>query len=153
MIFLFRIRQGRIASTLRMIPILKLPLDLCLYDFSRWSYVQGINPLDCQEGTRTLSVMLGSKSEVFDWLFLPIRSAIQLTIPDGMTFTLADLLGHMMNLLVLKVVAVLFISFSMGIVVRRLVLYYRSFVALGSLAKSSQPLCRKVHNSFLSSLF
>ena len=44
-IFLFRIRQGRIAATFRMIPIIKLPLDLCLYDFSRWSYAQGINPL------------------------------------------------------------------------------------------------------------
>lgn len=153
MIFLFRIRQGRMASTLRMVPILKLPFDIGLYDFSRWSYIQGINPLDCQEGTRTLSVMLGSKSELIDWFFLPVSSTIQLTIPNGLTFTFADLLGYTMNPLILQVFGILFISFSIGIVISRLVLYYRSFSALNSLANSSRPLCRKVHHPFLSSLF
>lgn len=150
-IFLFRIRQGRVAATLRMIPIIKLPLDLCLYDFSRWSYAQGINPLNCEEGTRTLSVMLGWPSQIADWLFLPINSGIQLTVPGGFTFTIADLIGYSINPVVLKTFAALLISLTLGLVVRKLFLYHWSLTALGSLAKNSEPLYKKMRNSNLSS--
>ncbi len=150
-IFLFRIRQGRVAATLRMIPIIKLPFDLCLYDFSRWSYAQGINPLNYEEGTRTFSVMLGWINEATDWLFLPIASGIQFNVRGDLTFTLADLIGHTINPLVLKVFAVLLISITGGFVIRKLFLYDHSLSALESLAKSSQPLCKKMRNSALSS--
>lgn len=150
-IFLFRIQQGRIAATLRMIPIIKLPLDLCLYDFSRWSYAQGINPLNCEEGTRTLSVMLGWTSQITDWLVLPINSRIQLTVPGDLTFTIADLIGYSINPIILIVFAVLLISFTLTSVIRKLFLYHYSLTALKSLAKSSQPLCKKMRNSSLSS--
>lgn len=150
-IFLFRIRQGRVAATLRMLPFIKLPLDLCLYDFSRWSYAQGINPLNCEEGTRTLSAMFGWMSLATDWLFLPINSCIQLTVPGDLTFTIADLIGYIISPIILKVFALLLISFTVGFVIRKLVLYYHSLASLESLAKSSQPLCKKMRNSVLSS--
>lgn len=148
-IFLFRIQQGRAAATLRMIPIIKLPLDLCLYDFSRWSYAQGINPLNCEEGTRTLSVMLGWTSQITDWLFL--SSGIQLTVPGGLTFTIADLIGYSISPIILKVFAVLLMSFTLGFVIRKLFLYHYFLGDLKSLARSSQPLYRKLRNSNLSS--
>lgn len=150
-IFLFRIRQGRAAATLRMIPILKLPLDLCLYDFSRWSYVQGINPFNCEEGTRTLSVMLGWPSRIADWLFLPINSGIQLTVPGDLTFTIADLIGYSINPVILKTFAVLLMSLTLCSLSRKLFLYHRSLTALDSLAKNSEPLYKKMRNSNLSS--
>src|ERR1700759_1725467 len=74
-IFLCRIRQGRVAAFLRMIPLLKLPFDLCLYNFSRWSYPQGITPLQCEEGTRTLSAKL-------HWM----NCALEFTAPGNTTF-------------------------------------------------------------------
>ncbi len=150
-IFLFRVRQGRAAATLRMIPIIKLPLDLCLYDFSRWSYAQGINPLNCEEGTRTLSVMLGWPSQIADWLFLPINSCIRLTVPGDLTFTIADLIGYSINPIVLKTFAALLMPLTLGFVIRKLFLYYCSLTALGSLAKNSEPLYKKIRNSNLSS--
>lgn len=150
-IFLFRIRQGRVAATLRMIPIIKLPLDLCLYDFSRWSYAQGINPLNCEEGTRTLSVMFGWISQVTEWLFLPINSGIQLTVLGDLTFTIADLIGYSINPVILKVFVLLLMLFTVGFVIRKLFLYYLSLTALESLAKNSQPLRKKMRNSVLSS--
>lgn len=150
-IFLLRIQQGRVAATLRMIPIIKLPLDLCLYDFSRWSYAQGINPLNCEEGTRTLSVMLGWTSHITDWLFLPINSGIQLTVPGGLTFTIADLIAYSISPIILKTFAVLLMSFTLGFVIRKLFLYHYSLTALESLAQSSQPLYKKMRNSNLSS--
>lgn len=151
-IFLFRIRQGRAAATLRMIPIIKLPLDLCLYDFSRWSYTQGINPLNCEEGTRNLSVWFGWSSQITDWLFLPVNiSGIQLSIPGGFTFTIADLLAYSINPVVLKTFAALLMSLTLGLVIRKLFLYHLSLTALGFLAKNSEPLYKKMRNSNLSS--
>ncbi len=150
-IYLFRIRQGRAAAILRMIPIIKLPFDLCLYDFSRWSYSQGINPLHCEEGTRMFSVMIGWLSEVTDWLFLPINSKVGFTIHDGLTFTLADLVGYSINHMILKIFALLLISFTLGFVIRKLALYYRSLLFVKSLNKNSQPLGKKLQNPFLSS--
>lgn len=150
-IYLFRIRQGRAAAILRMISIFKLPLDLCLYDFSSWSYSQGINPLNCEEGTRTFSVMLGWLSQVTDWLFLPINSSIQFTIQGGLTFTLADLIGYSINHMILKIFALLLISFTAGFVIRKLILYYRFLLFVESLGKNSQPLWLKLRNPLLSS--
>lgn len=150
-IFLFRIRQGRVAATLRMIPIIKLPFDLCLYDFSRWSFAQGINPLNCEEGTRTISVMLGWPSQMANWLFLPINSGIQFTVPGDLTFTIADLIGYSISPIILKIFAVLLMSFTLGFVIRKLFLYYYSLTALESLAESSQPLYKKMRNLNLSS--
>ena len=150
-IFLFRIRQGRVAALLRMIPILKLPLDLCLYDFSRWSYTHGVNPLLCEDGSRSLSIMFSWMSSVTDWLFLPITSGIQFTAPGNLTFTIADVIGHTIGPLRLKAFTALFIPLSVIFLVKRLFLYYRSIITLNALAKSSQPIHRKMRNPSLSS--
>ncbi len=150
MIFLFRIRQGRIAALLRMIPILKLPLDLCLYDFSRWSYTHGVNPLLCEEGSRNLCITLSWTAPVTDWLFLPMTSEIQFTTPGNLTFTIADVIGHTIGPLGLKAFAALFLPLCLAFLIRRLFLYYRSLITLNLLAKSSQPVNRKMRNPSLS---
>jgi beta-lactamase regulating signal transducer with metallopeptidase domain len=150
-IFLFRIQRGRVAATLRMIPIFKLLLDPFLYDFARWSYAQGINPLDCGEGTRVLSVTFGWMNYLAHWSLFPVYSCIELTVPGDRTFTPADIVGYTMNPIVLKFFVMLFVSFSVGFVIRRLRLYYRSLIALDSLLKSSRPLHRKFCNPILSS--
>lgn len=151
LIFLFRIGPGRTAATLRMIPIFKLPLDLYLYDFSRWSYAQGVNPLNCEEGSRTFSVMLGWPSQITEWLILPINSSIQLTVTGDLTFTVADLIGYSFNPVVLKSFASLLMALTIGFVIRKLFLYHCSLRALESLAKNSEPLYKKMRNSNLSS--
>ena len=148
-IFLFRIRQGRIAALLRMLPILKLPLDLYLYDFSRWSYTHGVNPLLCEEGSRSLSIMLGWMSSATDCLFLPLTSGIQFTAPGNLTFTIADVIGYTVGPLCLKVFVALFIPVSIGLLIKKLFLYYRSIITLNSLAKNSQPIHRKIRNPSL----
>jgi beta-lactamase regulating signal transducer with metallopeptidase domain len=150
-IFIFRIRQGRVAATLRMVPIIKLPLDLLLYDFSRWSYAQGINPLDCMEGTRTLSATCGWISSVTNYFPILIDSKIQLTVPGELTFTIADLIGYSIDPFILNVFTMIFISITSVAVIRRLFHYYRSFVTIDSLSQGSKPLNKKMSNSVLSS--
>lgn len=145
-IFLFRIKQGRVAALLRMIPILKLPLDLCLYDFSRWSYIQGVNPLNCEEGTRTLSVLFGWASAPSDWLFLPINSAIQFTVPGNMTFTISDVIGYAMNPNHLKIFSISLVLLCICFFMRKLVVYHRCIKALNSIAANSEPITKKMRN-------
>jgi len=145
-IFLFRIKQGRVAALLRIIPILKLPLDLCLYDFSRWSYIQGVNPLNCEEGTRTLSVLFGWTSTPPDHLFLPITSAIQFTVPGNMTFTISDVMVYAMNPTHLKIFAVSLVFLCLGFFMRKLVVYHRCIKALNFIATHSDPITKKMRN-------
>lgn len=148
-VFIFRIKQGRGASLLRMIPILKLPLDLCLYDFSRWSYLQGVNPLHCEEGTRNLSIMFGCKSSLTDWLFLPTNSGIQFSIPGNMTFTLADVIGYMMNPNHLKIFSASLVFLCACFFIRKLVICQRCAKALNSIAINSEPATKKMRNPHL----
>ncbi len=151
LIFLLRIPQGRIAAFLRMIPIFKLPLDLYLYDFSRWSYAKGINPFHCEEGTRTLSVMFGWINEATDWFFLPINSGIQFTVPGNMTFTLADVVGYSIDLKVLNIFTLFFITTSSVLLCRNFIRYYQSVKSLNSLAKIAQSTDRKTRNFSITS--
>lgn len=146
LIFLFRIQQGRVAAFLRMIPILKLPLDLCLYDFSRWSYAHGVNPLHCEEGTRTLSAFFYWMDSV---LFLPTFSSIELTVPGNMTFTVADIIGYSIKPMFLKNLSLLCLFLTTFFFIRRLVLYYRAVTALDSLTKISLPVSKKLRNPSL----
>ena len=148
-IFLFRIRQGRFAAILRMIPIVKLPLDLFLYDFTKWSYVHGVNPLTCEEGTRTLSVMCSWISSATDWLFLPITSSIQFTVPGNMTFTIADVIGQSMNSVFLNCFVVLFLLCSLSFMIKKLFEYI-----LHPQARFANPAeNRKIRNSSLRDSF
>lgn len=136
-IFLFRIPQGRMAAFLRMLPIFKLPFDLFLYDFSRWSYANGINPLNCEEGTRTLSVMIGWINEANDWLFLPLISRIQLTAPENMTFTIADVLGYSIEPKCLKFLTLFFIMILGMLLFIKFIKYYQSIKSLNSFSDYS----------------
>ena len=109
-IFLFRMRLGRITAFLRMIPILKLPVDLFFYNFSRWSHVHGIDLLGCAEGSRTLSAAIGFNGNLSNF-FSPVYSMIQFTTAKGMTFTLADIISHFISPFFL----IFFMVFLLGI--------------------------------------
>jgi beta-lactamase regulating signal transducer with metallopeptidase domain len=148
-IFLFRIPQGRIAALLRMIPIFKLPFDLCLYDFPRWSYLHGMNPLNCEEGTRAFSIIFGGVREVTDWLIFPVSSGIQLTVSGTMTFTIADILGYSIKSEFLNVFVLLFTITSMTLLFIKFVNYYQSIKSLYSLLKTAQSISRKTRNTIL----
>lgn len=151
-VFLFRIKKGRIAALLRMTPIFKLPLDLCLYDFSRWSYAQGVNPFYCEEGTRTLSILFGWTTSPSNWLFLPINSAIQFTIPGDLTFTLSDVVGYMINQDHLKTFSTSLVFFCAFFFVKKLIAHRISAKTLNTLAIHSESPTKKVSSPLLSKL-
>ncbi|MBI5346439.1 MAG: M56 family metallopeptidase [Chlamydiae bacterium] len=148
-IFLFRIKQGRLAAILRMIPIVKLPLDLFLYDFSRWSFYHGVNPLSCEEGTRRLSVMFGWINSTTEGLFLPITSGIQMTTSENMTFTIADIIGQWINSSFLNSLTLLFLLISLIFLIKTVTKYCHYSVAFHLLAKDQQCKNKKIRNSYL----
>src|SRR5690349_10881624 len=79
--FLFRIKHSRMKAICRALPFFKICLDLCLYHFSNWALLHGGNPILADTGTRQLSVMLN-----------PL-TGIQLSMQDGKTFSIADVIA------------------------------------------------------------
>jgi beta-lactamase regulating signal transducer with metallopeptidase domain len=149
LIGLFRVKQGRYASYLRMIPIVKLALDPFLYDFSRWSYLQGINPLLCEEGSRTIGVFFGLFPYINEWLALPLLSGIQMTAPGNLTFTLADMIAYITPPLLLHSFAFIFLFVTVMILVKRLTGYLCGVEQLNRLTAWKGRSLKKVRNSAL----
>lgn len=139
-IALFRIKQGRVAAALRMIPILKLPLDLCFYDFSRWSYIYGINPLLCEKGSRALSIILSGVNSLTDFFSLPLKLAIQCTIPGNLTFTIADLIGYTIPSFYLILFSILLLFCSLSYLIKKSKLYYNSLMTIKALKQHARPM-------------
>lgn len=146
---LFRIREGRFSSILKTIPIIKLPLDLFLYDFSRWSYNYGINPLYCKEGTRSLSILLGWTNPAINRYCLPLNSGIEFSVPGNMTFTIADVVGYLINPKHLQIFSVLFLILSSFALIKKLTTYYFCKKAVNCIVMKSSPETRKIDNPTL----
>ena len=153
LIFIFRVKQGRGASFLRMISIIKLPVDLCLYDFSRWSYTHGINPLLCEKGSRTLSVHFGWCDSLIDWFRMPFASGIQMKTTENMTFTLADILGYYINPFTLNVLCFVFLLFTLGFLVKTTINCACFFQKLRRWQETSIQGKKKIRNFRLKQLF
>lgn len=145
-IFLFRIRSGRFSSLLRMVPIIKLPFDLFFYDFSRWSYLKGINPLTAEEGSRTLSAMIGWPTSISEPFFLPITSGIQLAV-NNMTFTIADIVSYSISPIALSITCSLILLISGCLFIKKIVEYAQFMYQMKDETGNSN---KKIRNIFIS---
>lgn len=147
LIFMLRIPQGRVAAILRMIPLVKLLLDVCLYDFAQWSYLHGINPLEYPEGSRILSAMVSWMGDNF-W---PISSGVRLSVAE-MSFTVADLIAYTLPPALLNAMVILIVTISLFLLGRKLQHYHFSLKTLRALMQEAQPVGRKIRNSKVASL-
>jgi BlaR1 peptidase M56 len=89
--FLLRVKSTRLRYFCRLIPLIKLPVDFSLYDFSNWALTQGINPYSCVPDSRFFRVSLGYLIPDRSSFSFPLQSGISLATADGQTFSLADL--------------------------------------------------------------
>lgn len=80
-IFLFRIKHPRIRVICRIVPFFKIFLDLCLYRFSKWALLHGVNPLLAEKGTRQLTLQINP------------FTGILFNMKDGKTFSIADVIA------------------------------------------------------------
>jgi beta-lactamase regulating signal transducer with metallopeptidase domain len=135
-----------------MIPIVKLALDPFLYDFSRWSYLQGINPLLCEEGSRTIGVFFGLFPYINEWLALPLLSGIQMTTPGNLTFTLADMIGYITPSPLLYAFVLFFLLMTAIILVKRFTGYLSCVDQLNTLTALKGRSLKKIRNSALNQI-
>src|SRR3990167_10641534 len=90
-IFIFRIKNFRFKYFARLIPIIKVFIDLAFYNFSSWAIFQNINPLLCEKGTRSLTISFGifhKLGRFFTIIFHMKR------MKNNITFTMSDMLSH-----------------------------------------------------------
>lgn len=88
---ILRIENPRLYALALLLPFIKIVVDLFSYQFSDWALAQGINPMTCPEGSRTLNV--GLIASLFEY---PL-CAIKFHLEEGLTFSLADLLSLKMG--------------------------------------------------------
>ncbi len=126
LLFVIKVPKGRFAAYIRMIPILKLPLDLFLYDFSKWAYIHQINPLLAEKGTRVLS----AKLDFF-------HSSLHFEAPNNTSFSLADIFSNYLPSLALTIIALVIILCSCFFLLR---LYTEYFLFRKTLSQNSESL-------------
>lgn len=80
-IALFRVAHPRVKVVCRVLPFIKICLDLCLYHISKWALIHGVNPTLAEKGTRQLALLLNP------------FTGIQFRMKDGKTFSIADVIA------------------------------------------------------------
>lgn len=143
-LFLLRIKQSRVRALCLSLPIFKIIVDFFLYDFQNWAFINHINPLESEPGTRMLSAMLGYPES----LFFP-TSGIQLFVNEYHTFTLADIAVSCMDTVWMKSIVTLAVSISVILCVVWLIKLYRSLQSIRKLLKFALPCERVILNPFL----
>lgn len=91
--FLVRIKSPRLKAISRSLPFFKICLDLCLYHFSDWALLHGVNPISAEAGTRQLSVIM-----------LNPFTGILFSMQNGKTFSLADIIALSIHSIWIQVV-------------------------------------------------
>lgn len=147
-LFLFRVKQPRIKALCRSIPILKLCLDLFLYNFTAWALWHGVNPIEAPAGTRSLSAILGLASNGLS--SIPIfDSGIQLHLNNGMTFTLADLALLSFNVFWIKFIVAIAFAGSIGFCLIKTHGLARSYRRIKLIVNNALPCTRGIINAAL----
>lgn len=94
---LFRISHSRYLSFLKLIPFLKICFDFFFIDWSNWAIAHQIYPWNCPEGTRMLTVAFGCIHRWTDLAYIPFSLKMGFHMTDGYSFSLADVLGHVLK--------------------------------------------------------
>lgn len=108
--FFFRTKHPRFKAICRSLPFFKICLDLCLYHFSNWALLHGVNPILSEAGTRQLSVIM-----------LNPFTGILFSMQNGKTFSLADIIALSFGLPWIQVVVSVAVIGSMIAMALRLV--------------------------------
>jgi Zn-dependent protease with chaperone function len=142
LIFLLRIKSGRMRVFLLSIPFLKLVIDPFFYNFENWALTHQIDPWQLEAGTRNFSVML---------LYLPgfPSTAIWFSTNQGLTFTLADLAALALPSPLIKGAIVFLALFSLVSIGHFLLSLYHSANALKRLRQGAKPCLRPVAKQML----
>ena len=109
-LFILRVKSNRIKVLFRLLPLLKVAVDPFFYDFSSWCFLQGVDPLCCDAGTRSFTAAMQFEG----WhLCFPVLLRLQLLTMEGMRFTFPDLLLTFLNPVFLTCGVVSFLLYTL----------------------------------------
>ncbi|MCH9626501.1 MAG: hypothetical protein S4CHLAM2_01230 [Chlamydiales bacterium] len=126
-LFLFRVKNPRLRSLYRLLPILKLPLDLILYKFSGWNLFTNFNPLSCQYSFEKM---------ILNWFHIEAEG----------TTPLATVLSQSLPAGLLSTSVILIVSLSILLLLKRLFACFSGFKQLGIIRQTAEPTTRKITN-------
>jgi len=144
--FLFRIKEARVKALCRLLPCIKICTDFFLYDFSIWAFVQGLNPLQAQPGTRLFSIYCNTNLERF---YLYLSAGIQLLLEEGQTFTFADLILLSVDLLWIKIIVMTALSGSLFHLFKKTLQFIHSQQKIAYLIKNAENCLYPIQNPHL----
>ena len=105
---LFRIKNPRYRSLLKTVPILKMPLDLCLISWSNWAILNRVYPWESPEGTRMLAAVVGYMRTWTEAMTFPLTLHIGFVLQEGYSFSVADYVAYYLGNTWLIMLATLF---------------------------------------------
>lgn len=140
---LFRIKNERIKIFAYIVPIVKLPLDVMIgYNFPTWALTHGIDPTTCEEGTRLISVVLGTNGLFFGFSVHDMR--FNFTLADLLAIWLGPVLTAFITITILAATAL-----SILLAFRKYLLNRKRFNRMLAL---SEPYQRPIFNPTLNSM-
>ncbi len=124
---IFRIKHPRMKVICQVLPFFKICLDLCLYHFSNWALLHGVNPLLAETGTRQFSIMLN-----------PL-TGIQLSMQNGKTFSIADVIALSIDPFWIQVIVSLLVVGSGVAIALHLIHIFREKQRISLIVQGSSP--------------
>ncbi len=147
LIWALRIKQPRIQALCLSLPLFKVAFDLFLYNFSRWALAHDINPFQCEEGTRAITLMLSYPASTAG--YIPVNTGIHFSVANGKTFTVADLITLSVDPLWIKFTVILTLTVSIGLCSIRFWQVFKARKGIKTLLQRSFPCWRAVKQPFL----
>lgn len=140
----FRIKAFRFKAIVRMIPLIKLPLDLFFLNWDRWSIIYGVYPWLCEKGSRTLEAFYNLPKNMQD-LLLP-NMGIRLRTKDFLHFSIADRIYGFASDKAIYLFILLFLVFWVFSIAFKSIKWLKEGLEIKRLIKTSQKLNLKLSN-------
>lgn len=134
LLFCVRGRHPRLASFCRLLPFIKLPLDLLRLDFSHWAIVSGDNPLTAPQGSRFLSAWVSPSGE----------TGLGFHLSNGTTFSPGDLVSLLLPKYLLVGIAITWMTLTLTLWTIRLLRFRRRSRCLRARLATVRLCVRKV---------
>lgn len=144
------IKNFRAKMLCRLIPIIKLPLDLFLYNFGSWALMQNIDPLHCEKGSRMLSIGFSwfmPSSNWHTWFYAPpLAINFQTRGPNNSTYGIGDILALKLDSFWVTAVVCCFIILSILILAKKISSLYQQRKVLKTIINQASPLSNNIDN-------
>ncbi len=141
---IFRVRSYRFKAFARMLLLFKLPLDICLMNWSNWAISKGVFPAHCEIDSRKLVAICQLPHDMFSF-FVP-KMGITLYTKDQFSFSLVDILAEILDSFQLHTFIIASICIFALLSIIRLWKIWLDFSSLQTILKDARSCTQKIKN-------